>query len=260
MFDKIQRYIDDYRGIIRADLFVSVGNACRPAHYLQKFKLRSFSSPFDWMMEYKLEHIAYFLKNDGADFFAKFQEICKDESGYSHRFVQDSQTGMVSMHDFPRDECIEAIYPKFIAKYKRRFANLKNAILKSKHIVFVGNRDSNLQEFKRFLEAMQKIHKAQYIFINVRHNENLATMTRSVISGGVSIIKAVFYNDTHPKGSDGVNPDAWLGNAKYWDKIIRDFRLPFSVVFANFWVRKSDKCKRSLIKRKNTILSILRLR
>ena len=184
IFSVIQGRIDGYRGIIRADLFVSVGNACRPAHYLQKFNLRTFSSPFDWMMEYKVEHIAYFLKNDGADFFAKFQEIRKDESGYSHRFVQDSQTGMVSMHDFPRNERIEAIYPEFIAKHKRRFANLKNAILKSKHIIFVGNRDSNLQEFERFLEAMQKIHKAQYIFINVRHNENLATMTRSVISGG----------------------------------------------------------------------------
>ena len=52
VFDKIQRYIDDLRGIIVADLFVSVGNACRPAHYLQKFNLRTFSSPFDWMMEY----------------------------------------------------------------------------------------------------------------------------------------------------------------------------------------------------------------
>lgn len=182
IFSEIYKRIDDFCGIIRADLFISVGGACRPAHYLQKFNLRTFSSPFDWMMEYKLEHIVYFLKNDGADFFAKFEEIRKDDSGYSHRFVQDSQTGMVSMHDFPRNKSIKDYYPEFIAKYKRRFANLKKAILESKHIVFVGNRNNNLQEFQTFLDEVQQIHTAKYTFINVRHSKR--SMTKRIMIGG----------------------------------------------------------------------------
>ncbi|MGX2971199.1 DUF1796 family putative cysteine peptidase [Helicobacter sp. T3_23-1059] len=183
MFRWIQKRIDYFYGIIRADLFISVGSACRPAHYLQKFNLRKFSSPFDWMMAYKLEYIAYFLKNDGADFFAKFEEIRKDESRYSHRFVQDTQTGMISMHDFSRDKSVEDYYPEFINKYKRRLANLKNALSNSKHIVFVGNRDNDLQDFQVFLDEMQKIHTAKYTFINVRHSKRSMTK-RTMIGGG----------------------------------------------------------------------------
>ena len=184
MFRGIQKRIDDFCGIICADLFISVGEACRPAHYLSKFHLRKFSSPFDWMMSYALRDIIHFLQNNGDDFFAKIQEIRKDETAYSHRFIKDCQTGMVSMHDFPRNKSIEDYHPEFIAKYKRRFANLKDAILNSKHIVFVGNRDDNLQEIQTFLDEMQKIHTAKYTFINVRHSKNFKMMRKRTIVGG----------------------------------------------------------------------------
>lgn len=184
IFNTIQRHIDDLRGIIRADLFVSVGGACRPAHYLQKFHLRSFSSPFDWMMSYKLGHIIHFLRNDGADFFAQITEIRENESGFPHRFVQDSQTGMISMHDFPREMGINECYNEFIAKHKRRFANLKSALLGAKHIVFVGNRNENMESFENFLNEMQKIHPAKYTLINVRHKKRIITRKRVVVFNG----------------------------------------------------------------------------
>ena len=191
MFSKIQRCIDALRGIIRADLFVSVGGACRPAHYLQKFHLRSFSSPFDWMMNYKLEHIIHFLRNDGADFFADISEICESERGYTHRFVQDRQTGMISMHDFPREMGIDECYDEFIAKHKRRFATLKSALFGAKHIVFVGNRNENMENFENFLNEMQKIHPAKYTLINVRHKKRIITRKRVVafnvcVGGGIA--------------------------------------------------------------------------
>ncbi|WP_252199121.1 DUF1796 family putative cysteine peptidase [Campylobacter vulpis] len=33
----------------RADVFISVGLGCKVAFYLKKFRLRTFSSPFDWL-------------------------------------------------------------------------------------------------------------------------------------------------------------------------------------------------------------------
>ena len=179
MFGKIQRYIDTWRGIIRADLFISVGGACRPAHYLKRFRLRTFSSPFDWMMNYKLEHIIYFLQNDGADFFKNIENMGADEWVKTHR-IRDIKTGMISIHDFSISEC----YPEFISKHKRRFANLKKAIHKSKRIVFLSNRDDDLQEFHTFLDEMKKIHSAKYILCNIRNNENLTTMTKNITNGG----------------------------------------------------------------------------
>ena len=202
IFSTIQRRIDTCRGVIYADLFVSVGEACRPAHYLQKYHLRSFSSPFDWCMCYKLEHIIHFLQNDGADFFAKFQEIRQDSQDYSHRFVQDSQTGMVSMHDFVRDKTVAEYYPEFIAKYKRRFANLKSALLKSKCVVFVGNRDDEMDEFQRFLSQMQTIHNAEYIFVNIRHKQRKIGYKRKIIDfnvrggGGITLLNTLLMTRT----------------------------------------------------------------
>ena len=257
MLDKTQRCIESLRGNIYADLLVSVGNACRPAHYLRKFHLRSFSSPFDWMMNYKLEHIIHFLRNDGADFFAQISEIDKGESGYTHRFVQDKQTGMISMHDFVRERGIDECYDEFIDKHKRRFARLKSALLGAKHIVFIGNRDESMENFENFLNEMQKIHRAKYTFINVRHKEQITTRKRVIAfnGGGNHIIEYIF-NDIHPKGGNGdLNPDAWLGNVEQWDKIMRQFRWSFGVTFINFWARKWGKIKRSFNKRKNAILS-----
>lgn len=184
IFNAIQGRIDALRGIIRADLFVSVGGACRPAHYLQKFHLRSFSSPFDWMMNYKLEHIIHFLRNDGADFFADISEIRESERGYTHRFVQDRQTGMISMHDFPREMGIDECYDEFIAKHKRRFATLKSALFSAKHIVFVGNRNESMEIFETFLNEMQKIHPAKYTLINVRHKKRIIARKRVVAFNG----------------------------------------------------------------------------
>lgn len=79
MFSKIQKYIDDYCGIIRTDLFVSVGSVCRPAYYLRRFHLQSFLSQFDWIMNHKLEHIIHFLRNDGANFFTNIEYVGDDE-------------------------------------------------------------------------------------------------------------------------------------------------------------------------------------
>ena len=126
------------------------------------------------------------------DFFAKFQVIRKDEIGYVHSFVQDAQTGMIAMHNFPHDKSVEDYYPEFITKYKRRFANLKDAILNSKHIVFVGNRDNVLQDFQVFLDEMQKIHTVKYTFINVRHSKR-SMKKRTMIGGGGGIRPLTFF-------------------------------------------------------------------
>lgn len=259
MFSKAQKYVDDCRGIIRADLFVSVGGVCRPAHYLRRFHLRSFSSPFDWITNYKLEHIIHFLRNDGADFFANIEYMGDDEWVKTHS-IKDTNTGMISIHDFPLNKSVEEYYPDFIAKYKRRFANLKKALQKSKCIVFLSYRNETLQEFQIFLNEMQKIHSAEYIFVNIRHNENLATMTKSIINmsnGGGEIIEYSF-NDKHLKGSDiRLNPNAWLGNVEQWNKIVCKFRLPLSVAFINFLNRKIDKFKRHLVKQNATSAGLL---
>lgn len=192
MFSKIQRYIDDYRGIIRADLFVSVGadsadgskiGGCPIATFLSKYKLRRFSSPFDWLLNVRLSNVSTFLQNNGDGFFANIKEINPNSTSQT-REIKDINTGMVSPHDFPRTERIDEYYPRFIQKHKQRFQRLINNIKKAKRVVFISRRDTNISEFKLFLKSMQRFHSAEYIFVNIRHNEKLTTMTKNIIDIG----------------------------------------------------------------------------
>lgn len=186
MFGKFWKHLfGDKNDKICADVFISGGGACRPAHYLRKFHLRTFSSPFDWMMAYKLNDIAHLLQNDGRGFFAQIKEIPQDKK-YEHRFIKDCQTGMISMHDFVHHQSIAQYYPEFINKYKRRFEKLKNEIKNAKNIVFIANRGEPMSEFKAFLEKMQNFHKASYTLINIRHDEKALKFkkTATMIMGG----------------------------------------------------------------------------
>ncbi len=187
MFDFIKRYFKNRKDKIYADCFISLGGACRPAHYLREFNLRTFSSPFDWMMSYKLSDVTHLIKSGGADFFAKFVELERSEKDYPHhRFVQDSQTKMISMHDFPRQQSVEEHYGEFMAKYQRRFEALKKAILGAKHIVFVANRNENKANFVEFLRQMREFHAISYTFINVRHDEKAEKLKKTIkiVNGG----------------------------------------------------------------------------
>lgn len=246
MLKLIYRYLCAFGGKIRADIFVSGGGACRPAHYLRKFHLRTFSSPFDWMMAYKLNDIVHLLQNDGRGFFAQIKEIPQDKK-YECRFIKDCQTGMISMHDFPRDKSIDEHYPEFIDKHKRRFEKLKNEIKNAKNIVFIANRGEPMSEFKAFLEKMQNFHKASYTLIIIRHNKQATKLKKTVrmtMGGGGIIIKYIF-NDTHKNGSDGVsNPDAWLGNVEIWDEIMKELKFTHKKAFVIFLERKREKIKR----------------
>lgn len=196
IFSVIQGRIDGYRGIIRADLFVSVNadsadgskiGGCPIAHFLAKHNLRTFSSPFDWLMNVHLSDVAHLLQNNGEGFFATIKEIQNDNTSLK-REIQDIATSIIAPHHFPRSISIDEYYPIFIKKHRERFARLMQKLKKSKRIVFVSRRDTDIGEFENFLGEMQKIHRAEYIFVNIRHNANLADMEKHIINGGGGIV------------------------------------------------------------------------
>lgn len=60
--------------LLYTDLALSVGGACKCAHYLQNFSLRKFSSPIDWMMDYALKDIVEMFENNFSTFFTEITE------------------------------------------------------------------------------------------------------------------------------------------------------------------------------------------
>ena len=48
---------------LNVDVVIGFGETCRVAEALKRNKLRYFSSPFDWMMNYKLDSVVEILKS-----------------------------------------------------------------------------------------------------------------------------------------------------------------------------------------------------
>lgn len=55
---------------IKADYYIPVGEACRPAYWLQKYGLRRCALPFDWMMNYDLKTVCHTVKNGVGGWFS----------------------------------------------------------------------------------------------------------------------------------------------------------------------------------------------
>ncbi|EAI2900611.1 hypothetical protein F2N09_02550 [Campylobacter upsaliensis] len=205
----------------RADVFISAGGGCKVAFYLRKFKLRTFSSPFDWLGLYALSDINACFEEDFANFFKEYEEVF---STTNKRWVRDRQNGMRSMHDFSFEESLECGYERFITQKRRRFENLKHHIKASKHICFVSCRQDNYAEFEKFLKQMQIFHHAKYTLINIRHDLNCKEMKKVELEWGEKLhFIEYLFNDTHKKGE--AYKRAWLGNTKLWHKIMRSLSL-----------------------------------
>ena len=102
---------------INIDCVIGLGKDCRVAKNLKTNNLRFFSSPFDWVMQYKLEDDLFLLKNHGKTFFKNYkpnpQYNQKEKIG-----IVDIDNGMVSMHDFRANLPNKLNHLLFKHKYK----------------------------------------------------------------------------------------------------------------------------------------------
>ncbi|MBQ9105302.1 MAG: hypothetical protein IJY48_04115, partial [Mailhella sp.] len=83
---------------ITADFVMPLGAACRPAEALRRNNLRFISSPFDWMMSYKLSTVIHFFRNDFDDFFNEAIDVTSKNA--PHRAVKDVKNEILSLHHF----------------------------------------------------------------------------------------------------------------------------------------------------------------
>lgn len=194
---------------IDADFVMSVGPACRSAEALRRNKLRTQSSPFDWMMCYSLSTLTNFFKNDFKDFFEDVVDMKCDKNG--KRLIKDSRTGMVSMHDFPSDQEVEAYYPVFIEKMNRRFLNVKRKIENARNVVFVAYREDEKGEIVQFLNDMDSLFVGKKLFFVNIVNRVKESIRRYEIKENLVLIE-ISFSDVSDKDADN-----WKGNLRKWD-------------------------------------------
>ncbi len=143
-------------GVIKADIFISMGEACRPALHLREYGLRKFSSPLDWMMSYSLDETHRCFSVGFSDFFAE----CYDNGGVDGKernVVSISNVGMISIHAFPKNIALDEFLPTFRAQNKRRFLRIKNKILNSQSVAFVSARAVSVDKIADFGRKMQTL-------------------------------------------------------------------------------------------------------
>lgn len=215
---------------INVDVVVGFGAACRVAEALKRNNLRFFSSPFDWMMCYNLDTVISLLKKIKNKKKPRFFVNCREEKKYTTencKGIVDCDSGMVSMHDFPKDMEIEKASKFLYLKYITRFKNLDTILKTANSICFLTDRNIPLDKMKSFAQSMRKLYKLKKIFyINIYDtcDANEESYERLEDEGVTYFIYR--FNDEHKNGCDKkTNPDFWRGNIDYWDKILNKVKL-----------------------------------
>ena len=146
------------QNLIKADIFISVGDACKPALHLREYGLRKLSSPLDWMWNYSLDEAQRCFCVEFGDFFEKCYDSGRAE-GKERNVISNSNNGMISIHAFPKNIALDKYLPTFRAKMQRRFQKIKAKILDSQTIALVISRNDSVDKIADFGRKMQMLFK-----------------------------------------------------------------------------------------------------
>ena len=210
---------------IKADSFISLGAACRPAYWLQLKNLRQYALPFDWLMNYKLTDVISVLKNYNGKLFSQFNED-KNMIGKKYRYVKDTATGMVAMHAFPITTSVEKYLPEFNTVFNRRLVRFRTVCSNSENICFVSNRNYSLSDLITFGEQLHQLYQnLQIVYINVCNQKTKTEIKRYNINKYFTIYN-IIADDVNERGATKeINPQFWLGNEYLWNSICNNFTL-----------------------------------
>lgn len=235
---------------IKADLFISCGSACRPAHWLRKYDLRKASYPFDWMCEYSLDFYAETIKQGCFDWFDSYHE------GHIHsdvtRKIVDDKTGLVSLHAFPKNEAVETFLPKFHQIFDEKYLKFKQALEDNQNICFVANRGESTEKFVSFAQKLNQLYpEKMFTIVNLKHDLEKRKTEKTIACKNVTLY-TIYADDRNENGADfATNPQTfWIGNTKLWEEICSHLSLTVvgKKVKPNKFFSVSNKKNRKIIR------------
>lgn len=104
------------------DYFISLGSACPVAASMQKYGLRSFSGPYDWLITPDFKGVLHYLETDFGDFL--LQENLEKYRHQNQEGFLDKKTGIKFIHETYN---FEREYNKLKEKYDRRISRFLKA-------------------------------------------------------------------------------------------------------------------------------------
>lgn len=163
------------------DIVIPLGADCACATYLNKFKLRYFSYPFDWLFKISFEnritlienHFQNFLVKENLKFFDKDPNaiLVDNENDY----YEDIKYGTQFLHDFIHDLEFNQSFCNVKEKYTRRIERFYTNIDQASNALFVW-RSKNIHlpndSILAAYETICKVFSKTKIFFLIIENSN----------------------------------------------------------------------------------------
>lgn len=209
---------------INSDVFISLGDACRPAYWLKKAGLRKYTLPFDWMMNYNLDLVLDTLKRPNLNWFDDFSE--KPTQSSSKRNVQDNVSKMISLHHFPQDYSVSEYLPVFKSIFARRQKRFVKILSNYKNVCFVMNRTDFVTDIYNVIKQICDMYpETHFSVINVRQDASNNNIIKYQLNERC-VLYDIHFNDVNENGSDkNTNGMFWIGNTEFWTNLMQNLHL-----------------------------------
>ena len=217
--NNINNNIDKIVEKVEVDCIFSIGNNCRPAHYLRENNLRTNSAPLDWMMKYSLDTVIHLFETKFTDFFKNIKEI-PTKNSVKNRTIIDTKNNITSIHYFEKSDSLKNEQIKFNKLMKQREDDMISLITKSNSIGLICARQyATSTDLINFINKFSKIYPNKKITLINIIDSNIKNLDKKIIlnKNNLKIIQYKFH--------DQVPNKSWKGNSYYWNKIVKNIKL-----------------------------------
>lgn len=152
--------------------YISIGTACNVKYNIDKYRGKSETLFFDWLMT-SMDSVIEILNCKNINNILYSDNIVRDLNNPYHnnnsRIVIDSLNYCVSIHDLSKNYTDNDVLD-FIDKYSRRFKRIIEYIKSNEQICFIRTGYVNFDAIYKFIETIKKINSNCYFTIVVIDN------------------------------------------------------------------------------------------
>ncbi len=204
--------ISDLKGTY--DAIFSLGDLCLASMQLEKFDLRPYAGPLDWMSTYNLANVNRLLRNHFANFMNYENLFVEKRLSEQLYLVRETYYDFLSNHDFFTHNNFPphlAAYPEVKAKYDRRVQRFMEKMATARSILFIRT-EGSLEDAQELQEVLFGLVAHDFKVLLINHTAVPHVMeTDWPLDKVCSILMP--------------NDDKWDGNDHLWAEILQGVQL-----------------------------------
>ncbi len=214
------------------DMIYSLGRDCSCAMYMQRYNLRLWSGPFDWLTNASFETRMELITNDFADFMnlEDIEFLPKDPKVFNDKdcdYYKNTRNDFYYYHDFPIGVPLAKSFPAVRDKYMRRIKRFYKNISEHRRVllIYFSHYSSTPDDVvKQLCDKFCKKMNKEVDFLIIEHTDGLN------VARVRDIAKNITRYDVHTMQLDENGNPTTLGNEANCNPI-----------FAGYGIRKNLK-------------------